>query len=372
MCITSQGNFVQQQQPCIGYEGERRRMPQSSQVNPESLLNALSSSNSANDQDGQTATDSPIHDEVTRAAKTLFSKRNRTLMHWLKPNISKNQLKVDVNATWDCLPQCEKVFYISQVLGKFAPHTTSLMVNPQLEPTKTESLGCIVTNERRDLNEKTNLSSDSACSSDLARARTQPKPKVRRTVVRNKVEQRPQKRKVECSSEDEVSCDSGMVMDREITEKPVAEVKIKRKYSKRKPKTGIEEEKLVEECSNNNNCSPLPVKVSDIKKEIVLEPEEPPVRREKRKYIKRKLVRKKYKKREPKNKTINESPQEATVSSTVEPEQPGEDMDIWIELSNDADLNKEIEEFRLLEDEVDNFWDNIDDPNNLFIELEIE
>lgn len=60
-------------------------------------------------------TDSLIQEEVTRAAKTLFSKRNRTLLHWLNPGVSKGQLKVDIKSAWDSLPQPEKLFYISQV-----------------------------------------------------------------------------------------------------------------------------------------------------------------------------------------------------------------------------------------------------------------
>ncbi|KAG8332847.1 hypothetical protein J6590_012613 [Homalodisca vitripennis] len=361
--------YMYNQQLCHGYEGERRRMPQCSQVSPESLLNALSSSNSSVDQDSPSGTDSLIHDEVTRAAKTLFSKRNRTLMHWLKPNISKNQLKMDVNATWDCLPQCEKVFYISQVLGKFAPHTTSLMVNPQLEPTKKESLNSVVTNEVSEADDKTNTSSDSACPSDVVRVkRTKQEPRFRRAGARARNERKPQKRRAESISEDDTSCDSGMVMDLEGTEKVAKEVKVKRQY-KRKPKTKIKDENTEENC---NSYSPLPVKINDTKMETGAEPGEPPVARVKRKYVKRKLVRKQYKKREPKIKTVTESPQETTVNSTEKPEQPVEDMDIWIDLSNDADLSKEIEEFGLLEDEVDSFWENIGDPNDLFLELEIE
>lgn len=56
------------------------------------------------------------NDEVIKAAKSLFSKRTRTLYHWLYPNTSKNKIKAIVSATWDTLSDSEKHFYISQVL----------------------------------------------------------------------------------------------------------------------------------------------------------------------------------------------------------------------------------------------------------------
>ena len=54
-------------------------------------------------------------EEVVKAAKSLFSKRTRTLYHWLYPETSKNKLKATVSAAWDTLPENEKHFYISQV-----------------------------------------------------------------------------------------------------------------------------------------------------------------------------------------------------------------------------------------------------------------
>ncbi|KAJ9575150.1 hypothetical protein L9F63_025900 [Diploptera punctata] len=71
-------------------------------------------------------------EEVVKAAKSLFSKRTRTLYHWLYPDTSKNKLKATVSAAWDTLPEQEKHFYISQVLGRFGLQASSLMVNPQL------------------------------------------------------------------------------------------------------------------------------------------------------------------------------------------------------------------------------------------------
>lgn len=56
------------------------------------------------------------HEEVVKAAKSLFSKRTRTLYHWLYPSTSKNKIKATVSAAWDTLPETEKHFYISQVL----------------------------------------------------------------------------------------------------------------------------------------------------------------------------------------------------------------------------------------------------------------
>lgn len=73
------------------------------------------------------------HMEVLKSAKSLFSKRTLTLYHWMYPNIPKQQLKANVAAAWENLPNTEKHFYISQVLGKFGYPQTSLMLNPQLQ-----------------------------------------------------------------------------------------------------------------------------------------------------------------------------------------------------------------------------------------------
>lgn len=54
-------------------------------------------------------------EEVLKAAKSLFSKRTRTLYHWLYPSTSKMELKSIVVSAWDTLQESEKHFYISQV-----------------------------------------------------------------------------------------------------------------------------------------------------------------------------------------------------------------------------------------------------------------
>lgn len=75
-------------------------------------------------------------EEVLKAAKSLFSKRTRTLYQWLCPDASKTKLKASVSAAWDTLSEPEKHFYISQVLGRFGLRESSLMVNPQLDGIK--------------------------------------------------------------------------------------------------------------------------------------------------------------------------------------------------------------------------------------------
>nr|CAD7412581.1 unnamed protein product [Timema cristinae] len=77
-------------------------------------------------------------EEVVKAARSLFSKRTRTLYHWLSPCTSKTKLKTFVAAAWDNLPEQEKHFYISQVGQKrswrrFGLQASSLMINPQLD-----------------------------------------------------------------------------------------------------------------------------------------------------------------------------------------------------------------------------------------------
>lgn len=74
--------------------------------------------------------------EILKAAKSLFSKRTRTLFHWMYPNTPKPQLKAAVSHSWENLGLQEKEFYISQVLGRFGFPQTSLMVNPQLNGIK--------------------------------------------------------------------------------------------------------------------------------------------------------------------------------------------------------------------------------------------
>lgn len=87
--------------------------------------------------------------DVIKAAKSLFSKRTRTLFHWLFPNKSKSSLKSNVSDAWDTLPQDEKHFYISQVLGKFGLQRSPLMINPQLGGLNKESNTPPIINNRR-------------------------------------------------------------------------------------------------------------------------------------------------------------------------------------------------------------------------------
>nr|XP_023013236.1 uncharacterized protein LOC111503216 [Leptinotarsa decemlineata] len=70
--------------------------------------------------------------EILKAAKSLFSKRTRTLYHWMYPNAAKQQIKSAVTTSWESLAETEKEFYISQVLGRFGFPQTNLMINPQL------------------------------------------------------------------------------------------------------------------------------------------------------------------------------------------------------------------------------------------------
>ncbi|RZC36392.1 uncharacterized protein BDFB_001763 [Asbolus verrucosus] len=70
--------------------------------------------------------------EILKAAKSLFSKRTRTLYHWMYPNTPKQQIKLAVANSWDNLGIQEKQFYISQVLVRFGFPQCNLMVNPQL------------------------------------------------------------------------------------------------------------------------------------------------------------------------------------------------------------------------------------------------
>ncbi|CAG9861012.1 unnamed protein product [Phyllotreta striolata] len=74
--------------------------------------------------------------EILKAAKSLFSKRTRTLYHWMYPTASKQQIKTTVMTSWDSLAESEKAFYISQVLGRFGLSQSNLMVNPQLDAIK--------------------------------------------------------------------------------------------------------------------------------------------------------------------------------------------------------------------------------------------
>lgn len=67
--------------------------------------------------------------EVLKAAKSLFSKRTRTLYHWMYPNASKQQLKLAITNSWETLSTEEKEFYISQVKRN---NTTTAIANRAL------------------------------------------------------------------------------------------------------------------------------------------------------------------------------------------------------------------------------------------------
>ncbi|CAG9836861.1 unnamed protein product [Diabrotica balteata] len=71
--------------------------------------------------------------EILKAAKTLFTKRTRTLYQWIYPTASKQEIRSTVLTLWDSLNESEKNFYVSQVLGC---NQSGLMINPQLESIK--------------------------------------------------------------------------------------------------------------------------------------------------------------------------------------------------------------------------------------------
>ncbi|KAK9505564.1 hypothetical protein O3M35_009585 [Rhynocoris fuscipes] len=77
--------------------------------------------------------------EILKAAKSLYSKRTRTLWHWIDPKIPKTKLKNIVLIAWDGLPAWQKQIYISQVLGKFSMDVVTPMINPQLAGIATTS-----------------------------------------------------------------------------------------------------------------------------------------------------------------------------------------------------------------------------------------
>lgn len=173
------------------------------------------------------------------------------------------------------------------------------------------------------------------------------------------------KRSLEYDGEDEASRDSGLVIDEKTEQAP----KVKRKYTKRKNKKTTDESAATE-TKKEATSSPMPVDVKDIKVEPNTEPTVPRV---KRKYVKHKLVRKKYKKREPKNKPTENIESKSNVSSEesvqkpLEEELPYEDMDLWIELSDDL----VPETFGLLNEEMDSIWETIGDPSSFFEGLQI-
>ncbi|ERL88680.1 hypothetical protein D910_06064 [Dendroctonus ponderosae] len=70
--------------------------------------------------------------EVLNMAKSIFSKRTRTLYHWMYPTASKQQIKDVVSNTWESMAGQEKNIYVAQVLDRFGYNNANLMVNPQL------------------------------------------------------------------------------------------------------------------------------------------------------------------------------------------------------------------------------------------------
>lgn len=293
------------------------------------------------------------------------------------------------------------------MLGKFAPHMSSLMVNPHLEAkpnsrTNTKKEKCNyhtrvnndkinseyyvkVKTEKNDREndctwikqEKNDIDNVSIIKTEdnmISNTLTLFQEKLRISTVSNQkkvpkiktVKKLAQKRQLEYNADDEGSRDSGLVIDIKTNDKP----KVKRKYTKRQSKTSAVESALTTEIKSEVISCPMPVDVKEIKVEPETNPTTPRV---KRKYVKHKLVRKKYTKREPKKKPVeNEIPESNSGCSQdaqkIKHEQSSEDMDLWIELNDDLLL----ERFGLLNEEADSFWETIGDPSSFFTELEIE
>lgn len=210
------------------------------------------------------------------------------------------------------------------------------------------------------------------------------------------------KRKVILLSDDDISCDSGLVVD-------IDAPKTKRKYTRRKPKekavklsndeistTGSldemnndevkesDQQKTTDSTNQPDSKSQTQDKRELTSKKLKKQSAELANPRVKRKYVKRKLVRKKYTRRKPKenlngirapqietnfeNSSDSFNNHEQSSESFTHPTDSGEEFDIWIDLETDVG----IENFSLLNEEVDNFWDSIEDPDSLFMELEIE
>lgn len=221
-------------------------------------------------------------------------------------------------------------------------------------------------------------------------------------------------RKVILLSDDDISRDSGLVVD-------IDAPKTKRKYTRRKPKgkfvklsndseistTGSLDEmndeqvkpsdqvKITDSTNQPDSNSQTQDNKESKSKKLKKQSADLAIPRVKRKYVKRKLVRKKYTRRKPKENLIGDiAPQietdyensresftnncekssaifinhEQSSESFTHPTDSSEEFDIWIDLETDVG----IENFSLLNEEVDNFWDSIEDPNSLFMELEIE
>lgn len=235
---------------------------------------------------------------------------------------------------------------------------------------------------------------------------------VRKTKMQNQKRQQSlhRKRTVILLNDEDIGSDSRLVVD---TDAP----KTKRKYTKRKPK-GKEGDlsndaniQLVMPCTTSGTTNEIindQVKQSNQQEttdltnhtEIKCEAQDkgelpskktkkqaadPTIPRVKRKYVKRKLIRKKYTRRKPKEnpddiiapKTEANCEKSSEISANCEKNSESSihqtdsinDIDSWIDLEVD-DLG--FEDFNLLDEEVDDFWNNIEDPNSLFMQLEIE
>ncbi|XP_049830052.1 uncharacterized protein LOC126270694 [Schistocerca gregaria] len=110
-----------------------------------------------------------VHKEVERAARALFSKRTRTLYHWMYPGTSKSKLKATVASAWETLPESEKLFYMSQVMGRFGTPENNLMVNPQLVGMSADQLEAECAVAGLLAAEAAAEAEESSCESDLCR-----------------------------------------------------------------------------------------------------------------------------------------------------------------------------------------------------------
>lgn len=61
--------------------------------------------------------------EIIKLAKSIFSKRTRTLYHWMYPNASKQLIKRVVASTWEIMSAPERNIYIAQVSGFRIAHS---------------------------------------------------------------------------------------------------------------------------------------------------------------------------------------------------------------------------------------------------------
>nr|XP_014282778.1 uncharacterized protein LOC106684921 isoform X2 [Halyomorpha halys] len=70
---------------------------------------------------------------VIAAAKILYTKKTRTLLHWLDPSLSLSKLRATLELSWQNLPLWQKEVYISQVMGPLVVETVYPMLNPHLK-----------------------------------------------------------------------------------------------------------------------------------------------------------------------------------------------------------------------------------------------